>query len=975
MWRESVMWERKKLGLAISAAVASSTAGVASAQQIEEIIVTATKRAESSQDIPIALQAVGGDSLKELRAETFDKYIDFLPNVVSAGNGPGQKEIYIRGSATEQTSVTISSAQGSAPGVALYLDEYPVSFGGRNLDVYSADIERIEVLSGPQGTLFGASSQSGALRMITNKPVHGAFEAGFNAKYSGTKGGADSGAVDAYVNVPVSEQFAARLAVYSDNQGGWIDNVPATFTPSGEVIDRNNVAGYGPLLVNNTDSLASARNDALVQDNWNEATYRGARLALSYDINEDWNALLQHTAQTLETEGSFTVEPSLGDESSAKFSPEYNRDEFGLTAWTLTGRMANLDVVYTGGYLKREVDSVIDYTHYNNGGGYIAYYLCSGNIYDSVPGVPGPAPDRTPNDCFDPTKQYMEDTRNKRMTHELRVHTDPANRLQLLGGIYYNDMETNHIGDFQYASGGPAFGAHINNYYGNNSGDGFQLGNTTLPTDGANATDGPRSPFTVFFNDFTRTEEELAFFGEVAFDLTDSFSASLSARYYDLTSQLQGASNFSFGCRYGIGGNALETADGRCNGNDFSNDVTLRLRTLGEYKQSGDDSVILNAMSPNGDDGSPRDLFRGGIPSSPGSVCSTGYISANGFGSCNQNTLNAIKNGDLDLSGFKSDGSINETDVIIKATLNWQATDDVLFFASYADGYRPAAQNRNAGQLASNQTGVFANYVVPAAAVTDTLTSYELGMKSQFFDRSVQVNATFYFSDIENLQVSRFDPSNVAFLFFIENVGDAEAKGLDVDFQWAATESLTLTGAFSILDTELTNLNPQLQGIAVPTGSDLPLAPSFAGNLRARYDVWVPAMDANAYVLASVNHRGKSVSGVVGSAEFMDDTLFRQSGLYSGLKLKYEEGSFGTVQIPDGAGGERLPRSSRFVNPSATTFNLAVGMEKDSWMAELFVDNLNNEEAPVMQIAGHYTPVITVQRPRTIGLRVSYNFE
>ena len=959
------MWERNKLSLAVSAAIASSAAGVASAAEIEEIIVTATKRAESSQAIPIALQAVGGDTLRELRTETFDKYIDYLPNVVSAGNGPGQKEIYIRGSATEQTSVTISSAQGSAPGVALYLDEYPVSFGGRNLDVYAADIQRIEVLSGPQGTLFGASSQSGALRMITNKPVHGEFEAGFNAKYGGTKGGADSGAVDAYVNVPFSDQFAARLAVYSDNQGGWIDNVPATFTPSGEVIDRNNAAGYGPYMLEqradgypdrnrpNTDSVMSARNDGLVQDNWNEATYRGARLALSYDINEDWNALVQHTAQTLETEGSFTVDPSLGDESSAKFSPEYNRDEFGLTAWTLTGRIANLDVVYTGGNLKREVDSVIDYTHYNNGGGYITYYLCSGNIYDG--GSDGRNPDNSPNDCFDPTKQYMEDTHNKRMTHELRVHTDPANRLQLLGGIYYNDMETNHIGDFQYASGGPAFAAHINNYYGSGRGDGFQLGNTTLPTDGVNATDGPRSPFTVFFNDFTRTEEELALFGEVAFDLTDSFSASLSARYYDLTSQLQGASNFSFGCRYGIGSNAQETADGRCNGTDFSNDVTLRLRTLGEYNKSGDDSVILNARSPNGEDGSPRDLFRGG--------------------GSNQATLDAIKNGYVDIGDLKSDGSINESDTILKATLNWQATDDVLFFASYAEGYRPATQNRNAGQLATNQSGVFENYVVPAVAVTDTLTSYELGMKSQFFDRSLQINATFYFSDIEDLQVSRFDPSNVAFLFFIENVGDAEAKGLDVDFQWAATEGLTLSGAFSILGTELTKLNPQLQGIAVPTGSDLPLAPSFAGNLRARYDVWLPGMEANAYVLASVNHRGKSVSGVVGSAEFMDDTLFRQSGLYSGLKLKHEEGTYGTVQIPDGAGGTRLPSNSRFVNPSATTFNLSVGLEKDSWMTELFIDNLNNEEAPIMQIAGHYTPAITVQRPRTVGLRVSYDFE
>ena len=195
------MFRKSELSLAISAAIASSAAGLAPAAEIEEVIVTATKRAESSQDIPIALQALGGDSLKELRAETFDKYIDFLPNVVSAGNGPGQKEIHIRGSATEQTSVTVSSAQGSAPGVALYLDEHPVSFGGRNLDVYSADIQRVEVLSGPQGTLFGASSQSGALRMITNKPVHGTFEAGFNAKYSGTKGGAKDAIKNGYVDL------------------------------------------------------------------------------------------------------------------------------------------------------------------------------------------------------------------------------------------------------------------------------------------------------------------------------------------------------------------------------------------------------------------------------------------------------------------------------------------------------------------------------------------------------------------------------------------------------------------------------------------------------------------------------------------------------------------------------------------------------------------------------------------------------
>ena len=923
------MWERKKLSLAVSAAIASSAAGVAGAAEIEEIIVTATKRAENAQAVPVALQAMQGNNLEELRTETFDKYIDFLPNVVSAGNGPGKKEIYIRGATTEQSGVTISAAQGSAPGVALYLDEQPASFSGRNLDVYAVDLERIEVLAGPQGTLFGASSQSGNLRLITNKPNPAGFEAGFNAKYGHTMGGSDSGAVDAFVNWPLSDRLAARVAVYSDTQGGWIDNVPATFTPSAEVLDRNRL-GFGPLVAG-AGSIDSARNDALVQDDWNEATYRGARLSLSYDINEDWNALVQHTAQTLEVEGTFLVDTSYGDNTSASFAPEYNRDEFGLTAWTLTGRIAALDVVYTGGHLDRDVDSVIDYTHYNNGGGYISYYLCSG---------PWGAAARR---CFDPTKQYMEDTQNNRNTHEFRVHTDPANRFRLIGGIYYNDLETNHVGDFQYASAGLAFADQQGN-------PGFQLGNTSVDTPGVNTTE-PRPPYTVFFNDFTRSEEEIAFFGEVAFDLTDRVSAAVSARYYDLTSQLEGASNFSFGCRFGFGADGIPTADGRCNGVGYSNDVTERLRRLGQYNDTGDDSIILEAKSPNG----ARDLFRGG--------------------GSNQATLDAIKNGYVDISQLDPDGAINETDVIIKAHIDWQVTDDVLLFVGYSEGYRPATQNRNAGQLAGNQTGVYENYVVPAVAVTDTLKNYEVGIKSQLFDRSLRLNATFFYSDITDLQVSRFDPSNVAFLFFIENVGDAETMGLDVDFQWAATEALTIDGAFSILGTELTRVNEQLQGVAVPVGSKLPLTSSFSGNLRARYDIWLDALDANSYVSASLNYRGKSLSGIVGSAEFMDDTLFRQSGRYSGLDIKYHDGTFGTVEIPDGSGGMRLPKSSRFVNPSATTLNLAFGFERDSWVGELFMDNVTNEDGRIMQIAGHYTPAVTVQRPRTVGLRISYDFE
>ena len=933
-------WKKTPLSVAISAAVAGT--GAASAAEIETVVVTATKREESAQDVTVSVQAVTGDTVRELGIETFDEYAEYLPNVVSGGNGPGKRELYIRGSATEQSGVTITAAQGSAPGVALYVDEQPVSFGGRNLDVFAADLERIEVLSGPQGTLFGASSQSGNLRLITRKPEHGKFDAGFNTRYAHTVGGAKSAGADGFVNLPLSDALAARVVVYSDSQGGWVDNIPATFTPSGEVVDRNNVAGFGPPLTG-ADNVESARNDAIIQDDWNEATYRGGRFGVAYSINDNWDALVQHSHQTLEAEGSFVVDTSLDREhASARFSPEYNRDSFGLTTWTLTGRIANLDVIYTGGSLNRDVDGIIDYTHYNNGGGYITYYLCSGNIYDST-GL-------DPNNCYDPTKQYTEDTANSRFTNELRVTTDPEKRVRLLGGIYTNTFETNHIGDFQYAAANPAFAEHVSSYYNDNSGDGFLLGNTTIPTEGTNAGPEPRTPFTVFFNDFTRTEEETAFFGEVAVDLNDQWTISFSARYYDLTTQLQGASNFSFGCRYGIApqgfGNSERTADGRCNSHAFSNDVTARLQTLADYVSTGDDNVILDARAPNG----VRDMFRGG--------------------GSNAATLAAIKNGHLSLSGLQSDGSINETDTIIKASIGFTPNDNVLWFATYAEGYRPAAQNRNAGQLATNQTGVYENYVVPATALTDKISSFEIGMKGDFFDNSVRLNATYFRTAIDELQVSRFDPSNVAFLFFIENIGDAESSGLDLDFQWAASENLTLAGAASFLGTELTRLNPQLDGIAVPVGSELPFAPAFSGNLRGRYDFTLDALQANGYVRGGITYRGENVSGIVGSAQFMNNTLFIQSGSPSGLGMQDEGGTYGTIEI-----GGRLPMNTRFINPAAMTINIAVGIEKEGWGAEFYIDNLNDEPAQVMQIAGHYTPVVSEQRPRTMGLRFSFAFE
>tara|TARA_B110000211_G_scaffold155173_1_gene176015 strand:- start:1773 stop:4562 length:2790 start_codon:yes stop_codon:yes gene_type:complete len=926
-----------------------SFAGIANAE-LEEIIVTATKRAENMQDVPIAISALGGDALKELNVQTFDEYVQYLPNVVSAGIGPGAREIYIRGSASEQGSVTVSAAQGSAPGVALYLDEMPVSFGARNLDLYAADLQRVEVLAGPQGTLFGASSQSGTVRMITNKPVIGEFEGRVDLGVSTTAGGSNSNKLEAMINLPLSENVALRMVGYSDNQGGWIDNVQGNFTPSGPVIDRNQLSGYGTRFDKRPNTTTQSSNNAsLVEEDWNQANYNGFRIGLAADINEDWSVLVQHTSQELDVEGSFLIDPRLGDESSQKYAPERTQDDFGLTTWTLEGRVSNLDLVYTGGYLDRDVDSLIDYTHYNNGGGYITYYLCSGSAAGADADVTQAA-----NSCFDPTKMYRDQTNNERTTHEFRVSTDADNRVRLLGGVYINDVKTTSIGEFQYLSTGDAFTEFNRASYGVDY-PAYQVGNVSVDTAGTTAGTDPRGPETTFFNDFTRDEEEIAFFAEIAFDVTDKLTASVSARKYELDSQLQGASNFSFGCRYdGAGatdsdGNVVAATTDSCNSDGYSNDVSARFLTLGEYGATGDDNVILTATNVDG----ARDMFRGG--------------------GTNAATLAAIKNGDLDISDINRDGSTTEKDTIIKVSLDYQLTDDIMLYGVYSEGYRPATQNRNAAQLASRQDvdTPYEGYVVPAVAVTDTLENIEFGMKGTFLDNTLRFNATYYQADIKNLQVSRFDPSNVAFLVFMENVGDAESSGLDADFQWAASDQLTISGAFSLLDTEITRVNDQLVGIAVPIGSDLPLASDFSGNLRARYDFAMNSIGADAFVSASITYRGETLAGIVGSAAFMDDTGLLAYGSESGIERQNEGGNFGGVNDSTG----ELPLNSRFVNEAATTLNASMGMSKDNWNAEFFINNITSEEGAMTETAGKFTAEQSVMRPRTMGLRFSYDFE
>jgi len=880
-----------KLHAAVLAAITASSSLYAEEAvkqergKIEVIEVTATKRAESIQDVPVTVTALTGDSLEKLGVSNFDQYVEFLPNVVFQGTGPGQNEIYIRGAATTQTNISVSSVQALQPSVAFYLDEQPVSMQGRNLDIYATDVERIEVLPGPQGTLFGASSQSGTVRLITKKPNHDGFSAGFDTSTSTTKGGDLSNSVEAYFNMSLTDSLAVRVTAYNDHQGGWIDNIlnvpgEGGYTGSAVVIDRIS-AGFSKLVDPENTPITSPQNAALVEDNFNTANYAGARFGLSYIINNEWDLLVQHTQQSLDTEGVFAYDPNLDGESSTnRFTPENNNDDFGLTTWTLEGRLEHLDIVYTGGYLDRDINSTIDYTGYTNGGFYSSYYVCN---YDAS------APET--EECLDPTKYYKEQTSSSRITHELRLNTSAENRWRVTAGVFYDSQELSTVGQFKIAST-----------------EKFpDLARTLAGSEGTNSGSGAFPSEVSFVNDVTHTIDQIAVFGQLEFDITDTVTASFGARWYQIDDIYKGAT----------------TGD----------DVSGRLRAFGD----GSDEALTEFFGEE----------------------EAAAIQA------------AIASGQLDTSLLDDNGKLTVDDTIIKASLDWKVSDKVMLFASYSEGFRPPVTNRVGGGASTSQEGAFEGFRIPVYSTTDSLDNIEFGFKSTLLDQSLRFNATAYYSKISDLQTSRYDPTNISFLVFTDNVGDAEIKGIDGDFTWVATDNLIISGAFSFLDTELTSINHQLDGIAPAVGSRLPYSAEFSGNLQAQYFYQIDK-DMTGYINGSISYTGERLAGMTMDAYMIEDATNLIYGTGSGLSIQKEADVFSGVNYQD-SNGETFA-GGRYIQDSYVLANLSFGVTNDEWKAEIFIDNLTDESAILYIDTQQYTPKVVSNRPRTIGFRFSYDF-
>ncbi len=311
------------MGLSYAAdATATDTDTAADTGGIQEIVVTAQRRSESLENVPITIQAVTGEQLKQLNVQTFDDLLKYTPNVTYSGNGPGMGNIFMRGLSSGGSGNQSQSTTAPFPNVALYLDDQSMTFPARNNDVYMVDMERVEVLEGPQGTLFGGGAQAGALRYITNKPKLDTTEGDVNVGYGITARGGDPNANgNATINIPlINDTLAVRGTVFTDHRGGYISNVPGTISvPTGPVSNNNNLVG----------------------SNENPITYTGLRASALWKINDDWNALIQQNYQNMEADGYFQDYPHtaqgepLGPDQITAFAPAYDKDHYESTAWTL----------------------------------------------------------------------------------------------------------------------------------------------------------------------------------------------------------------------------------------------------------------------------------------------------------------------------------------------------------------------------------------------------------------------------------------------------------------------------------------------------------------------------------------------------------------------------------------------------------------------------------------------------------------
>lgn len=461
-----------------------------------EIVVTAQKRSQYLQDVPISLEAFSAKKLEENQISSFDDYARLLPSVSFQSFGPGQSQIYFRG--VSSGSDANGSHSGPQPTSALYVDEIPLTTIGGAPDLHIYDMERVEALSGPQGTLFGSSSLSGTLRLITKKPNPDKLEAGFDVTGTTFGKGSNSsgGTIEGFINVPLAQGIALRASAFYERDGGYISNVPGTRTYTVDNSSGNPVP-LGPIS-----------NAAYVKRNFNDTETAGGRAALGVNLG-DWYLEPSVIYQHQNSHGTYLYDPSVGDLQVQDFTPDYGSDEWVQAALTIKGKIGLWDVTYAGGYFARTAKVVQDYSAYT-----VAYDAISPAYVTFFNGQ---------GQNLDPTQNYTGKDIYSKLNNELRFSSPAGERWHVTAGAFVERQTDKIFGD--YSVNGLASGEYI-------PGVSYE---PAVPTCGND----------VFCTRVYRVDRDYAGFVDGSYDLLSNVTVDAGIRYFVTDNSLSGFSGFA----------------------------------------------------------------------------------------------------------------------------------------------------------------------------------------------------------------------------------------------------------------------------------------------------------------------------------------------------------------------------------------------------------------------------------------------
>ncbi|MGI9263552.1 MAG: TonB-dependent receptor [Gammaproteobacteria bacterium] len=765
------------------------------------------------QDVPISVLAFGAETIAKQGIRNLEDYARLVPALTYSSWLPGSSMVIFRGITT-----TADAFSGRAS-AAQFFNEMPMTTQGQTAEVATLDMERIEAVSGPQPTTYGASAQSGVLKFVTAKPDHSGFGGFVEVSGSAMEEGDPGYDLQGAVNIPlVEDKLALRIAGKQSVQGGFVDNIsgdstqthdwdPAFDTDSAQFAYPDGIGGPAGI------PRVTKTNHDVAEDNIGDYEVDVVRLTAEWVMNDAWSVTGMYNYQRAHVDGIASWNPQLGDLKQIRFKNETKDDDWYIASLVFEGDLGFADFTSATGFMSREIVYDLDnstYLHQFQGIGAVYYnsldiaYFPSGIYYNDdntgntncadagsvtaycyipsnltyyYPAYNGSITGWAPNGLNDysyPTYLITELTDNtsrmwngeshERFAQELRLtsKTDEDQRFQWMIGGYYEELEQTYT-----------FRSFVDNF-----------GDSIVGSQVA----GVRSPGQSWYGRGVTTNTEWSVFGELGFNITDNLNIMVGARYFEAE---EDDSNQTLNLDGLEGQNCLEDVDGVC---------------------------ILDPA-------------------------------------------NVTEDNRLGTSPARSVGETSDTLPVVRVT--WSLNDDVMTYFTMSEGFRSGGTN------ILRATSTASKIYNP-----DKLISNEIGLKSTFWDNRLLWNLAIYKMTWEDMQLVSADPT-ISFGWgqFTANTGEAEIEGVETNFAIAATERLRFDGAFAYTTSEVTEGAAIGDDVLVAPGEQLPLSPRIKYTLGAEYNF--PWGSNDSFVRLDYSYVDEQTNATQGSTLLTSSALLR----------------------------------------------------------------------------------------------------